>query len=90
MVLDRYKEIVQRLYCEPKNQIIIGCFLTKDVDIETEIVEPIGPKRKKQKTKKNTPSSNPRSNQVPKNRDIRQLFFKQNEKNMDKKTIVID
>ena len=28
MVLDRYKELVEKLYVEPKNEIIIGNFLT--------------------------------------------------------------
>ena len=30
MVMDRYKEIVTRLYCEPKNEIIIGSFLERE------------------------------------------------------------
>ena len=28
MLLDRYKELVNKLYCEPKNKVIIGNFLT--------------------------------------------------------------
>ena len=28
MLLDRYKELVNKLYCEPKNEVIIGDFLT--------------------------------------------------------------
>ena len=28
MLLSRYKELVNKLYCEPKNEIIIGNFLT--------------------------------------------------------------
>ena len=28
MLLDRYKELVEKLYIEPKNEIIIGNFLT--------------------------------------------------------------
>ena len=28
MLLDRYKELVNRLYCEPKNEVIIVNFLT--------------------------------------------------------------
>ena len=35
MVLDRYKEIVNRLYCEPKNEVITGCFLAKNKDADT-------------------------------------------------------
>ena len=28
MLLDRYKELVNKLYCKPKNEVIIGNFLT--------------------------------------------------------------
>ena len=28
MLLSRYKELVNKLYCEPKNEVIIGNFLT--------------------------------------------------------------
>ena len=28
MVLDQYKELVEKLYCQPKNELIIGNFLT--------------------------------------------------------------
>ena len=28
MLLDRYKELVNKLYCEPKNEVIIANFLT--------------------------------------------------------------
>ena len=28
MLLDRYEELVDKLYCEPKNEVIIGNFLT--------------------------------------------------------------
>ena len=85
MVLDRYKEIVNRLYCEPKNEVIIGCFLAKNKDADTVALdnEVTVPKKKKEKTPKSRES-------IPKSRDIRQLFFMQNRKNMETSTVVID
>jgi len=29
MLLDRYKQLVDTLYCEPKDEVIMGSFLTK-------------------------------------------------------------
>ena len=85
MVLDRYKEIVNRLYCEPKNEVIIGCFLAKNKDADTVALdnEVTVLKKKKKKTSKSHES-------IPKSRDIRQLFFIQNRKNMERSTVVID
>ena len=84
MVLDRYKEIVNRLYCEPKNEVIIGCFVAKNKDADTVALdnEVTVPKKKKK-----TPKSH---ESIPKSRDIRQLFFMQNRKNMETSTVVID
>ena len=86
MVLDRYEEIVNRLYCEPKNEVIIGCLLAKNKDADTVVLdnEVTVPKKKK---KKKTPKSH---ESIPKSRDTRQLFFMQNRKNMETSTIVID
>ena len=85
MVLNRCKEIVNRLYCEPKNEVIIGCFLAKNKDVDTVALdnEVTVPKKKKKKTPKSHES-------IPKSRDIRQLFFMQNRKNMETSTVVID
>ena len=76
MVLNRYKEIVNRFYCEPKNKVIIGCFLAKNKDADTVALdnEVTVPKKKK---KKKTPK---RHKSILKSRDIRQLFFMQNRK----------
>ena len=84
MALDRYKEI-NRLYCEPKNEVIIGCFLAKNKDADTVALdnEVTVPKKKKNKTPKSHES-------IPKSRDTRQLFFMQNRKNMERSTVVID
>ena len=81
MVLDQYN----RLYCEPKNEVIIGCFLAKNKDADTVALdnEVTVPKKKKKKTPK-------RHESIPKSRDIRQLFFMQNRKNMETSTVVID
>ena len=75
MVLNRYKEIVNRFYCEPKNKVIIGCFLAKNKDADTVALdnEVTVPKKKKKKTPK-------RHKSILKSRDIRQLFFMQNRK----------
>ena len=67
-VLDRYKEIVNRLYCEPKNEVIIGGFLEKNGD--TEVVEAAGEGVANKKRKKT-----PKSKKPP-----RDLFLAQNEK----------
>ena len=32
LLLDHYKELVEKLYCEPKNEVIIGNFLTPGVE----------------------------------------------------------
>ena len=32
LLLDRYKKLVEKLYCEPKNEVIIGNFLTRGVE----------------------------------------------------------
>ena len=29
MVIERYKGIAERIYCEPKNEVVIGCFFGK-------------------------------------------------------------
>ena len=55
MVIERYKEIVERLYCEPKNVVVIGCFL------ENTIGTPLaGPSNKK----KNTDNKKPPNKEV--------------------------
>ena len=84
MVLDRYKEIVNRLYCEPKNEVIIGCFVAKNKDADTVALDnEVTVLKKKKKTPKSQES-------IPKSRDIGQLFFMQNRKNMETSTVVID
>ena len=85
MLLDQYRELVTELYCEPKDEIIIGNFIspTEQVPIE-----------KPQKRRKKVSVSEKETIQC---KDIRLLFRRQeeNNKNQDKnkeknETIVID
>ena len=58
MVMDRYKEIVSGLYCEPKNEIIIGSFLERADVVEAATgVQPNKEQKKTQTGKKGEPSS---------------------------------
>ena len=82
MVMDRYREIVTRLYCEPKNEVVIGSFLERADVVETSIAVP--PKKKQKKTQiKEKPA--------PRCKDIRTLFNRSNVRNENEETtIVID
>ena len=83
MVIERYKEIVERLYCKPKNEVVIGCFLENTIGNVTPLA---GPSNKKKKTDNKKP---PNKKPPPKSRDIRAMFFAQNKKNLAD-TVVID
>ena len=83
MVIERYKEIVERLYCEPKNEVVIGCFLENTIGNVTPLA---GPSNKKKKTDNKKP---PNKKPPPKIRDIRAMFFAQNKKNLAD-AVVID
>lgn len=56
LIMDRYKQIVNERYIEPKEEEIIGTFLHMDVIAEVTLdatpVGPIEPKKKKKKVKK--------------------------------------
>ena len=83
MVIERYKEIVERLYCEPKNEVVIGYFLENTIGNVTPLA---GPSNKKKKTDNKKP---PNKKPPPKSRHIRTVFFSQNKKNLAD-TVVID
>ena len=83
MVIERYKEIVERFYCEPKNEVVIGRFLENTIGNVTPLA---GPSNKKKKTDNKKP---PNKKPPPKSRDIRAMFFAQNKKNLAD-TVVID
>ena len=85
LLLDRYRELVTELYCEPKDEIIIGNFLLP--------TEPV-PIERPQKRQERVSVSEKETIQC---KDIRLLFTRQeeNNKNQDKnketnETIVID
>lgn len=67
MVLDRYRELVTNLYCEPANEVVVGNFL-EAVDQPTEPVLP--PKRRKKNQQPTRTAA-----------DIRTMFKKIAEKN---------
>ena len=83
MVTERYKEIVERLYWEPKDEVVIGCFLENTIGNVTPLA---GPSNKKKKTDNKKP---PNKKPPPKSRDIRAMFFAQNKKNLAD-TVVIN
>ena len=76
MVMERYKKIVERLYCEPKNEVVIGCFLENTIGNVTPLA---GPSNKKKKTDNKKP---------PNKKPPRAMFFAQNKNLAD--NVVID
>ena len=85
LLLDRYRELVTELYCEPKDEIIIGKFLSPTEQV---------PIKRPQKRQKRVSVTEKETIQC---KDIRLLFRRQeeNNKNQDKnketnETIVTD
>ena len=78
MLLDRYKELVEKLYIEPKNEIIIGNFLTFAVERYNQHTQG-GYTRRKRKIEKEQPER-----QSVKN-DIRKFFSKLPKQNNEQK-----
>ena len=83
--LDRYRELVTELYCEPKDEIIIGNFLSPTEQVPTE-------RPQNQQKRVSVPEK-----EIIQCKDIRLLFRRQeeNNKNQDKnketnETIVTD
>ena len=75
LLLERYRELVEKLYCQPKDEVIIGSFLTPlPLDpLSAPITDVCQRKRnKQQKRKSETTTENPR-----KKNDIRNFFKKQ-------------
>ena len=68
MLLDRYRELVEQLYCEPKEEVIIGNFLTPDtnLNINRHTQSRNTTQRKKNNDEQQTSSKN----------DIRKFFTK--------------
>ena len=83
MILERYKTIVEKLYCEPKNEVVIGCYLETHTNCNNTLHA--GPSSKKKKNDNNKP---PNKKPLPKSRDIRAMFLAQNKKLS--KIVVID
>lgn len=81
MLMDRYLELVTSLYAEPKNEVILGSFLS-NVDVPSTSND--GKKAKK--------SAVPKKRQKP-NRDIRTMFGamerRQNENAQEKTDIIV-
>ena len=94
MLIGKYKEIIEKLYIEPKDEVIVGCFLKKSGNTdESSIILP-PPKRKKKDVSTKQPQSKGYSS-----KDIRKFFqrkendnIEQNEKakkTQEKKKVVI-
>ena len=67
LVMEKYRQLVEELYSEPKNEEILGSFLHIDIDLR-----PV-PAEKKVKSKK-TIQANDNVTNVAKQRDIRSFF----------------
>ena len=81
--MDRYFELVRSLYTEPKNEVILGLFLSP-IDV------PCTPKSNARKKKVKSPVP---AKKLKPNRDIRTMFQHMNRKNNETNiasTIVID
>ena len=78
MLLDRYKELVEKLYMEPSNEIIIGNFLTSAAQPNNQHIQG-GDTRRKRKIEKEQPER-----QSVKN-DIRKFFSKLPKQNNEQK-----
>lgn len=50
LLLQKYEEIVKTLYTEPKNEIIVGCYLS-NTNHAVKRDDPVVPKKKKRNTK---------------------------------------
>lgn len=79
LLLEEYEKMVIRVYCEPKEEIIMGKFIESvNVGIvEQNQLNQNQPIRKKRKTERNPP--------VPKSKDIRSFFNKTNDITSKKK-----
>ena len=71
MLLERYKELVEKLYVEPKNEIIMGNFLTPIAEPNNQHTTQGGDRRRK----KNIEKEQQPKHQSGKN-DIRKFFSK--------------
>ena len=85
LLIAKYKEIIEQLYLEPKEEVIVGCFLKKsNVEAENLVNLPPPKRKKKADPKKANKEKNVES------KDIRQFFNKSKEQNkrpQDKKNI---
>ena len=65
LLIGKYKEIIEKLYIEPKDEVIVGCFLKKCDNSDENFPTP-APKRKK----KNPPTMASTSTKVRKLKNI--------------------
>ena len=63
MLLDRYKELVKKLYIEPKNEIIIGNFLISAAEPNSQHTQG-GDTRRKKKIEKEQPEQQSAKNDI--------------------------
>ena len=73
ILLDRYKELVNKLYCEPKNKVIIGNFLTS---VPNENIHLNQPQQQQLAQKKVNRKRKPNEEQPTSKNDIRNYFNK--------------
>ena len=85
LLIAKYKEIIEQLSIEPKEEFIVGCFLKKsNVEAENLVNLPPPKRKKKADPKKANKEKNVES------KDIRQFFNKskeQNKRRQDKKNV---
>ena len=52
MLIQRYKEMVDELHCQPREEVIMGSFLDKNASIDGIKNDPPKPKKKKNQHEK--------------------------------------
>ena len=77
MLLDRYKEIVNKLYYQPKNEVIIGNFLTS---VSNQNIHLNQPQQKQLAQKKVNQNRKTNEKQPSSKNDIRNYFVRRNKK----------
>ena len=75
LLLKRYEELVLKLYCEPKEDIIMGSFIER---VQVGIVERNQPHQNQPAIKKRKATDQPK---MPKTKDIRSFFNNKNNSN---------
>ena len=80
LLIEKYKSMVNELYCNPKDEVVIGCFLEEGFNVACE------PRRKKKKNVQPNVAETTKKDSI----DIRQLFKNIQKKNDERDRMNID